>query len=171
MKCQNNLKQLVLALHNYHDSQGGFPASAQSTVTTNPPDTDGYSLWVELLPHLELKPLLDQIKAEDDRGNPTNRNPIRTPPPPPAVSVRCFARVHRRAYLDANNQKQAITNYKAMSATHRESLDSAINAEAKPKYGGIQGPSRRRLAAGAQAETSRLYRRHIEHDHVGRDNR
>jgi prepilin-type N-terminal cleavage/methylation domain-containing protein/prepilin-type processing-associated H-X9-DG protein len=50
LSCTNNLKQLGLAMHNYHDSNGGFPSAA---FQTTPSDGNGIS-WVPFLfPYIE----------------------------------------------------------------------------------------------------------------------
>lgn len=57
----NNLKQIGLALHNYHDVNGGFPAAAIC-------DRDGKPLlsWrVAILPYLEHEPLYKAFKLDE----------------------------------------------------------------------------------------------------------
>ncbi len=49
LKCQNNLKQLALATHNYHDAVGRFPPGLER-VGDNGRHT---TLFVELLPNVE----------------------------------------------------------------------------------------------------------------------
>src|SRR5260370_34332402 len=49
VQCQNNLKQLGLALHNYHDANGRFPVGADSVT--------GLSWQVHILPYVEQDPL------------------------------------------------------------------------------------------------------------------
>ena len=66
MKCQNNLKQIGIALHAYHDALGTFPSGHK--VTTTNPANDGlafyYSNWaILILPYIEqdnLYKLYDQ---------------------------------------------------------------------------------------------------------------
>jgi prepilin-type N-terminal cleavage/methylation domain-containing protein/prepilin-type processing-associated H-X9-DG protein len=45
MKCQNNLKQIGLAMHNYHDTNGSFPPGATGTWT--------YGWAAIVLPYIE----------------------------------------------------------------------------------------------------------------------
>ncbi|HEY8503887.1 MAG TPA: DUF1559 domain-containing protein, partial [Gemmataceae bacterium] len=63
MKCGNNLKQLILATHNYASTHygkvPGFPGSGGSEIVSDSP-------FVRLLPYLEQQALLDQLR---------NRNP------------------------------------------------------------------------------------------------
>jgi prepilin-type processing-associated H-X9-DG protein len=64
MQCTNNLKQLGLALHNYHSALETFPAGAycQKSVGENLPYYLNCHTWIEtLLPYMEQKPLHDRI--------------------------------------------------------------------------------------------------------------
>jgi prepilin-type N-terminal cleavage/methylation domain-containing protein/prepilin-type processing-associated H-X9-DG protein len=67
-QCKNNLKQLGLALHNYHDTYNYFPARRSGTCCT---DGDGMadsnrgrrSGFIALLPFLEQSNIYQQIEA------------------------------------------------------------------------------------------------------------
>lgn len=52
-QCKNNLKQLGLAMHNYHDAAKVFPLS-QSGYVTGQADWRGHSAHVGLLPYMEM---------------------------------------------------------------------------------------------------------------------
>jgi prepilin-type N-terminal cleavage/methylation domain-containing protein/prepilin-type processing-associated H-X9-DG protein len=73
-QCLNQLKQLALSMHNYHDAIGVFPPGAAH------PDTDAgvcsefdrYHTWLEfLLPFMEEQTVYDQIdfKVQPHQGN------------------------------------------------------------------------------------------------------
>src|SRR5688572_23722774 len=54
LQCQNNLKQIGLAVHNYHDANNQFPVG--HVVKVGPPSNlpDHYDTWaVSILPFLE----------------------------------------------------------------------------------------------------------------------
>ncbi|QDT34310.1 DUF1559 family PulG-like putative transporter [Thalassoglobus polymorphus] len=65
-QCKNNMKQIGLALHNYHDAAGMFPyatAHASSNAGT-PTGTQilNHSGWPMLLPYLDQGPLYNQFE-------------------------------------------------------------------------------------------------------------
>ena len=56
-QCKNNLKQIVLAMHNYHDVAGQFPISVNWSQQDN--FRGAFSDKVMLLPYLDQKPNYD----------------------------------------------------------------------------------------------------------------
>ena len=68
MQSLNNLKQLALALHNYHDVHGQFPPAVVRDASGQPL----YSGRVLLLPFLEQKPLFDQFDPTQAWNSPRN---------------------------------------------------------------------------------------------------
>src|SRR5437763_2644082 len=75
-KCVNNLKQLGLAAHNYHDANGSFPPGVRMPYAqaNNDPLTGGMGNpfgpnWaVYLLPHVEQSALFQQANVNSYPG-------------------------------------------------------------------------------------------------------
>ncbi|MHC2068283.1 DUF1559 family PulG-like putative transporter [Bremerella sp. T1] len=60
MSCSNNLKQVGIGLHNYHDTFGSFPyGSLVKRIGTS--NSFGPSFWGGMLPFIEQGPLFDQL--------------------------------------------------------------------------------------------------------------
>ena len=61
-QCKNNLKQLGLALHNYHDTYGMFPAEAIYGFWNGSEYQPYHHTWItSILPYVEQGPLYDQV--------------------------------------------------------------------------------------------------------------
>jgi prepilin-type N-terminal cleavage/methylation domain-containing protein len=59
-QCSNNLKQLALAVHNYHDARKTFPPN---NVYTYDPTTPSWSWLVNIMPMIEQDGLYNQLGA------------------------------------------------------------------------------------------------------------
>ncbi len=66
-KCENNLKQIALALHSYHDGQGKFPQAGTLTVANPIPSANApanHHTWITaILPYVEQAPLYNNTNV------------------------------------------------------------------------------------------------------------
>jgi prepilin-type N-terminal cleavage/methylation domain-containing protein/prepilin-type processing-associated H-X9-DG protein len=74
VKCQNNLKQIGLAFHNYESAYGRFPAGFISGASTVDAESTGpgWGWGTALLPFLEQENLYRQIDLKKDIADPVN---------------------------------------------------------------------------------------------------
>jgi prepilin-type N-terminal cleavage/methylation domain-containing protein/prepilin-type processing-associated H-X9-DG protein len=84
VRCQNNLKQVGLALHNYHDSNGSFPAAVYNyrVNATSEKDARLWKSWMAMiLPYVEQDALAKDTIAKENGAPPaqignTYGNPV-----------------------------------------------------------------------------------------------
>jgi prepilin-type N-terminal cleavage/methylation domain-containing protein len=71
--CENNLRQIGLAMYSYHDSRGSFPVGYYDPTPWPQPDQGpGWGWGAFLLPQLEQDNLYRQINFKLDVGDPAN---------------------------------------------------------------------------------------------------
>jgi prepilin-type N-terminal cleavage/methylation domain-containing protein/prepilin-type processing-associated H-X9-DG protein len=69
VQCLNNLKQIALAAHNFHNARDRFPVGAHLPDYVGDLPTGGTNLWVELLPYIEQDNLYQKWDSYDNRNN------------------------------------------------------------------------------------------------------
>jgi prepilin-type N-terminal cleavage/methylation domain-containing protein/prepilin-type processing-associated H-X9-DG protein len=69
MSCTNNLRQVALAAHQYHDARNQFPVGTHNAVILGEVPTGGTNVWVELLPYFEQRNLFEKWDYLDNRNN------------------------------------------------------------------------------------------------------
>jgi prepilin-type N-terminal cleavage/methylation domain-containing protein/prepilin-type processing-associated H-X9-DG protein len=72
LKCQNNLKQLALGLHNYHSTYGRFPLGNSDPIGNDPGNEGDRRNWAVtyVLPFIEQQAFHDDIEAYLAKGAP-----------------------------------------------------------------------------------------------------
>jgi prepilin-type processing-associated H-X9-DG protein len=66
---KNNLKQIAISMHNFHDTMNGFP---QAAAFRSPEGKPLLSWRVALLPYIEADPLYKQFKLDEPWDSPHN---------------------------------------------------------------------------------------------------
>jgi RNA polymerase sigma factor (sigma-70 family) len=69
-QCTNNLKQIGIALHNYHDQHGSLPAHA---IYSKDGKTPLLSWRVAILPYIDQNELYKEFKLDEPWDSPTNK--------------------------------------------------------------------------------------------------
>jgi prepilin-type N-terminal cleavage/methylation domain-containing protein/prepilin-type processing-associated H-X9-DG protein len=122
-KCQNNLKQIGLGIHNYHDANGFLPKHCvrgdASPVGSGYPNLqysmsdgqggDGSSVFVWILPYIEQGAMYQRMTFKGDSGwtdDAHNTNPAAS------ANVNCIAaaNVVIQTYRCPSDPKPALTN-------------------------------------------------------------
>jgi uncharacterized protein DUF1559 len=76
-QCKNNLKQIGLALHNYHDVYGSFPPAFVADASGKPM----HSWRVLILPFIDQQPLYSQYDFSEPWDGPNNSRLLASMPP------------------------------------------------------------------------------------------
>jgi prepilin-type N-terminal cleavage/methylation domain-containing protein/prepilin-type processing-associated H-X9-DG protein len=115
-QCDNNMKQVGLGLHSYHDVYKHFPESRTKAGT-------GLVSWTTLtLPYIEQTPLYNSYNLNADFSDPTNQTPIATNiaiyicPSAPAPAMR-FSSSPQPSPWQYPGTSVAITNPQYMGCT------------------------------------------------------
>lgn len=131
-QCKNNLKQIALATHNYHDTHSVFPSGFLNWNTPpgqqNPPQFRGVSLYASILPQLDNGVLAAAWDYNDPRQNvPTGR--VATvfqfllcpsdflPSPPIATNFPVFNPAGEKYALTSYGGSGGVQSYNANLAT------------------------------------------------------
>jgi prepilin-type N-terminal cleavage/methylation domain-containing protein/prepilin-type processing-associated H-X9-DG protein len=108
-QCKNNLKQLGIAMHNYHDTHSSFPNQASSSLY-------GYSAISQILPFIDQGSLYQRI----DFSQPLQVGLPWRPSVNPAVAdivrrplsvLLCPSENGKPIYIDSNGAEWAGSNY------------------------------------------------------------
>jgi prepilin-type N-terminal cleavage/methylation domain-containing protein/prepilin-type processing-associated H-X9-DG protein len=138
IKCENNLKQIGLALHNYHDTYGALPPGQNSNTTEN--GTPNYHYWWSwmalLLPFVEQQNLFKQADDWSRMGshylnpygppsNPAQYTPI------PVYSCPADSRDLTASYADENTGTHmqidvAFTGFLGVNGTNYSTRDGVF---------------------------------------------
>lgn len=124
--CKNNLKQLGIALHNYHDVVGCLPLGAIKAPSNSSAGTSGY-VWVRyILPYIEQSAMYDAWNEDIPYHNGTNLPLIRTTIP----TLLCPSDTATKTWNNAPNYNYAV-NYGNTSIGRRSPFNS-VNFKIAP---------------------------------------
>jgi prepilin-type N-terminal cleavage/methylation domain-containing protein/prepilin-type processing-associated H-X9-DG protein len=141
-QCQNNLKQMCLATHNYHDSHRALPLNRDPSwgqdgdVLINPSPTTGAFSWiVSVLPYIEQTTLYNQFNLHDISGATPGGWSAGTP----TVGNQFAARQVVPTLLCPSNPMDSNMVAPAQSVGYTDGTGARISGAARTDYTGNMG--------------------------------
>ncbi|QDT66990.1 DUF1559 domain-containing protein [Calycomorphotria hydatis] len=144
-QCKNNLKQIGIALHNYHDTHRAFPpGSIGWSFTASSTDGDGSSgpgnapqmntmgPLVMILPFIEQAAIYERLDFEESYQNPVNRGfaaEVITTYLCPSYAGPRIIQEHGYRYSPNTSTDKAITNYLGVAGYKTSGADADIRSE------------------------------------------
>lgn len=148
VQCANNLRQLGLALHSYHDSSGVFPPG-----TRHAPDAFPYMAWsARLLPYLEQPSLWEEACRE------YREQPLFVTLPPDYVPHKtllhflpvfvCPADGRRTGRVEPEGFDVAFTHYLGVSGTTAAKKEGVLYLDSRVSFRDVTDGSSTTLLVG-----------------------
>ena len=105
-QCKNQIKQLGLAVHNYHDAQSCIPPGQIRVSFTASPKFRGWTCFVQILPYLDQAPLYNQWNFNDPLANESTNTQIVLP-----VLVCPSDIIQQNPYVKPSGVKYGMSSY------------------------------------------------------------
>jgi prepilin-type N-terminal cleavage/methylation domain-containing protein/prepilin-type processing-associated H-X9-DG protein len=150
--CVNSLKQIGLALHSYHDTEGAFPPAITEEFFPKPRDPMQWVSWLaRILPYVEQPALhADMKKAFASQG--AYPDPFLNPPHTGLSTVvplyRCPADDRQYQATYAQGLTVAFTGYLGVNGTNLRAYDGVLYWKSKVKFADITDGASNTLVAG-----------------------
>ncbi len=156
VQCQNNLKQLALALHQYHDAHHGLPPGHRSLRNPDRMPSSGWAL--SILPYLEQAPLHAASRAAYQ----TQSRPFLNPPHRGlSTVVRVFvcpsdSRAATAQIAQRTGELVAFTCYLGVSGKDYSTSDGVLFQDSRVRLGDITDGTSNTLMLGERPPSADL---------------
>ena len=146
-QCRNNLHQIGIALHNYHEAHQAFPIGANHSYTFGMNYTNdlGQSFFVSILPFMEQQNLYKKLDHNAPGGVGNTQNPLNTNGGNfNGVTVKAFAcpsSTMRELTLSQVNSPQGVAMPNYVGIAGAATAGANVNPFAENTYHGIMSSS------------------------------
>lgn len=139
MSCGNNIKQLALSLHNYHDTYKQFPMGHQylGNFDGNPNNNrggSGFGWGYSILPYIEQQPLYDKFDSRRSIGRAPNAALAATPLP----TFSCPSDIKPDVFNDGAIRPSATSSYQGAGTAYNGWANNNASAAGNTlRYNGL----------------------------------